>query len=430
MSLASLKLASLASAMVPSWQWNFAEKMAIPSAATFSRGSSATCFNNLGILQTAGTNVARFDYDPATQRALGILIEQQSTNLSLYSNDFTNGVWNKARANVTAGAATGPDGAPSASKWYEDTTASNTHQLYQNATYAAGKYYCWSFFARAAERSWCRVRFGGPYFQAGTVDVNFNVGAGTLGSVGTGITAGMRAIGNGWYRCWAYALCNSALTGTAIWMELGTGDNVNAYTGDGVSGLYLFGTQLEDTGNGASSYIATTSATATRSQDLLTMPASAVTGWNGSAGVLTAAWRLHARYTTSASSYDQVPVYIAGTTSGGSEFWMILAKPRAGDGAYGYMVAGSSGQGTRSIGTTPAEFVRSKAAWGFSETQTTLARNNVQTTGTGTFVIPNPTGTLTVYFGSYFNHGLGGNLESVAFYKGARSPRFVQMVSI
>lgn len=57
----------------------------LPSAFTFTRASSGTYFDATGTLQTAATNVARFDYDPATLLPRGLLIEGQATNLFLNS---------------------------------------------------------------------------------------------------------------------------------------------------------------------------------------------------------------------------------------------------------------------------------------------------------------------------------------------------------
>jgi hypothetical protein len=50
------------------------------AGGTFSRSSAATYFDSSGTMQTASANTPRFDHDPATHAAKGILIEQSRTN--------------------------------------------------------------------------------------------------------------------------------------------------------------------------------------------------------------------------------------------------------------------------------------------------------------------------------------------------------------
>lgn len=52
---------------------------------TFSRASSQTYFDATGTMQTAGNNVATFDYDPVTLAPKGLQIWEQRTNLFLNS---------------------------------------------------------------------------------------------------------------------------------------------------------------------------------------------------------------------------------------------------------------------------------------------------------------------------------------------------------
>lgn len=57
----------------------------LPPNASITRATNATYFDSSGALTTASSGVARFDYDPSTLAARGLLIEEQRTNLLLNS---------------------------------------------------------------------------------------------------------------------------------------------------------------------------------------------------------------------------------------------------------------------------------------------------------------------------------------------------------
>jgi hypothetical protein len=74
---------------VPSLDLRFADSKSLvdsrtgQSLITFTRASSATYIDSAGTLQTAAVDVPRFDHNPTTGESLGLLAEEQRTNLLL-----------------------------------------------------------------------------------------------------------------------------------------------------------------------------------------------------------------------------------------------------------------------------------------------------------------------------------------------------------
>ena len=68
----------------------------LDSRITFTRTqgttTAATYYNSSGVLSYAAANTPRFDYDPVTLAAKGLLIEETRTNVLKYSEDFSNAV--------------------------------------------------------------------------------------------------------------------------------------------------------------------------------------------------------------------------------------------------------------------------------------------------------------------------------------------------
>ncbi len=245
------------------------------SAGSFARSTTATYFDANGVMQTAPVDVPRIGYDPVTHVHTGLILEGAATNLLTYSEQFDNAAWGKSRATITANAVTAPDGSITADKLVEDSTASNNHYVYlaSAATHSAGATIAFTVFVKEDTRTGCRViggESGSDYFGA-----RFNLSAGTTGAALTGGTGSLtsssiQALSNGWYRCTVVGIVNAWATSSKPSIYLSNDDGTTmVYTGDGSSGIYLWGAQLE-TGSVATSYIPTTSAAVTRAADVVT----------------------------------------------------------------------------------------------------------------------------------------------------------------
>lgn len=220
----------------------------------------------------------RFDYDPVSLAPKGLLIEEARTNLALRSQEFDNASWTKTASTINANATTAPDGTVTADKFI--STAA-TAQMYAEAaaiTVTSGTSYTFSIFAKASEYNFIQLRFNNAAFSGGEY-ATFNLSTGTIAqSAGSNHT--ITSFGNGWYRCVVVGVA-SATTNAFLGINLatsGTGGRNPTITGDGTSGLFIWGAQLE-AGAFATSYIPTGAASVARTADSATMTGTNFSSW-------------------------------------------------------------------------------------------------------------------------------------------------------
>jgi hypothetical protein len=262
----------------PSIDWDLRGPSLDPSL-TFTRASIGTYFNSQGVLQTAAANTPRFDWNPATGRPRGLLVEESRTNSLLYSQGFDNAAWSKSSSlSITTGAITAPDGSNTGFKLCDTDSGPTSvgHSMSQPVTSAnAQSTYTLSVYAQAADRPYLVLRAlsvstTGNYF-AGMF--HLDTGACSASNVGTatGATASMQPVGNGWYRCSITGIADPAGTG-GIDPTIFSPANSSAssiYVGTPGQGIYVWAAQLE-AGAFATSLIPTTTAAVKRAQDVLT----------------------------------------------------------------------------------------------------------------------------------------------------------------
>ncbi|BCA91887.1 phage head spike fiber domain-containing protein [Vreelandella aquamarina] len=239
----------------------------IPTPATFeSRASTGTYFDSNGVLQTAAIDEPRenhvlVDGQWASQ---GLLIEPKAaTNKLLWSEAFDNAVWVKAGATVTADTATAPDGTVTAYKLVQDTS-SGYHEIKQEGiSVIQGAVYSVSTFVKAAE--YTLFSFKVYHGAADEESAHFDLSSGAVSSDNSKLgLASVTDVGGGWFYC-SFVVENNSDTTSTVLFQMGNGDT---YTGDGTSGLYLWGAQFEE-GTQPSSYIKTTDTPVTRAADVV-----------------------------------------------------------------------------------------------------------------------------------------------------------------
>jgi hypothetical protein len=205
------------------------------------RSTTAYRTNSSNLLESVAANVPRLDYDGVT--CPSVLVEAQSTNLLLYSQEFDNAWWKKNSSTVTANNAVAPDGTTTAEKLALGGV--NSARVFRNSTVTTANTHVLSVWMK------------------GTAGEKVSIEAGSGGNSVT-LTAD-------WVR---YSVVNTGgetSTNCRIINRAADGDNAND--------VYIWGIQLEEAST-PSSYIVTGASQATRNADVLS-----VTGLTGNSTV-------------------------------------------------------------------------------------------------------------------------------------------------
>lgn len=205
----------------------------------------------------------RFDYNPATLAARGLLIEQQRTNLLVRSSEFENAIWAAFGVKtVTANTVTSPDGTVNA-----DTLSSVAGNgiAQQNIVISGSTAYTGSVYVKATTGTQVRLQLISSGGTGASTDQLLTISSGTNA-------------GNGWYRL--AINITSAAADNRLQMRILTDASANP--------IYIWGAQIE-TGAFATSYIPTSTAQATRSADIAVMTGTNFSSWyNASQGTFIA----------------------------------------------------------------------------------------------------------------------------------------------
>lgn len=164
------------------------------------------------------------------------------SNNFLYSEEFNQAIWTKTRSSISANSTIAPDGTLTADKLIEDASVTTSHLTQQATSFAAGNVYTFSVYAKADTRNQIRILLPSAQFGAVTSGAYFKLdGSNAIIAAGS-VTADITDVGDGWYRCSVSKICTTSGTSVAAQIYLASG-NTSSYTGDGTSGLYIWGAQ-------------------------------------------------------------------------------------------------------------------------------------------------------------------------------------------
>jgi hypothetical protein len=262
----------------PSLNLDFANTKSLDPRIEFTRASSATYFDEFGVMRSASNNAPRIDHNPATGECLGLLVEEQRTNLLTYSEQFDNAAWAKTSVNLSSAANVAPNGIQAATL-VVPTTDFGSHKVSSpSISFGASLPVCGSVYFKAGGYSRLRLRLGQS--SGFLTDVVADASAGTVVE-GNTANAAIIPIGNGWYRFSVFG--KTGTSNTSVTYQLWVYDNSGSagapeFSGDGTSGVYIWGAQLE-AGSFPTSYIKTEATAATRAADSAVMKGANFSSW-------------------------------------------------------------------------------------------------------------------------------------------------------
>jgi hypothetical protein len=218
--------------------------------------AGGTITGNLGIgisypsypLQVAGSSAT-------TSAVTSTLNVQGGTNLVTYSEQFDNAAWTKTAATITANSVVAPDGTTTADALIANTA--NALHYFSGSFGAAVTTYTLSFFAKSAGYRFVVFTNNGGTNMARGFDLSNGTTFVNASGYSEPLSYAIVPVGNGWYRCSiTFNKTTATSCGYGVWLNNGSADT---FVGDGTSGIFIWGAQLEP-GTTASPYVATTSA--------------------------------------------------------------------------------------------------------------------------------------------------------------------------
>jgi hypothetical protein len=224
------------------------------------RSTTKTRTNGAGLIETVAANVPSLNYDKIGG-ASSLLLEQQRTNLALYSDDFSNPSWFKNVSSVLSDQAVAPNGTFTSDKLIPDSGANVCRLLFNGVNVSAGSL-TFSIFVKVIDFNFFFLREDINNTLDNTI---FDLTLKTISTLAPGRTASITEYINGYLRIQLTATSPDSFISNLGFGFCNNGTSVSV-TGDGVKSGLIWGAQLEQ-GSYATSYITTQASAVTRLAD-------------------------------------------------------------------------------------------------------------------------------------------------------------------
>lgn len=320
----------------------------LTSLLTTTRASTGYAATSSGLLVPFSSNIPRIT-------DLGLLVEQAATNLALWSQ-AGNGNWGTSNVVLTNNVAAAPNGTTTATKIVESATTSLHNSYNANLPITAGSTYTFTAFLKVGERNFGRLDLVNSGAANGAF-AEFDLTAGTIvshGVYGTGtyISSAITALANGWYRVSLTGVVDASSTAAYPDIALENASKATSYAGDGTSGFYAWGFQLE-LGAFATSYIPTTTVAVTRAADAIAL--------NDPTKVLTPSGTIVVAYSLNGTNPNQGELWAMSDTGNNR----LAQRAGTANTTPSFLVGSGSGVGSASGSSTGTGVnVKIASAWG------------------------------------------------------------------
>ena len=372
------------------------QKKSFSDIITFSRPSDATRYNASGLIERVPANAPRFDYDPLTKMARGLLIEETRTNLrtSSHMRDWSNG----GSGTVFPGNVMAPDGS------MDGLTVANTPgagSFINKAFTAPEGIYTHSVFVKPLD--------GQPFTlvmseMKGVGNISFNAVSKTF-SGGAPRDKGFQEYSNGWIRVWVVTE-SAAQTSTTLYIgAYGSTNNPNLGA--------VWGYQVE-LGAFPTSYIPTLDAQVTRAAEVAAV--DTLSPWyNPAEGTL------YFEFSYMANGAQKWIGLLSGSSSAG-----LLIQGNGGSQG-GVFDAGDNYSG---YVYTPGKVERAAMAYTLNPSAMQYCAGGGPISGVSTNRVPK--GVTRVGIGSYFgtNRFINGHIRSLKYFPRRLSNSELQAITV